>query len=414
MSSACLALMASLAILGPEVDTPSVAHGTATFVVEAQGAEPSLVDSPLFPPAPGPDSGAPLPLAPMLSGFADPVPAEGEPLYFYRGLDYGSEALVSPFRLIINGGFGILQFDSRSNQLSDLDFANGWRNVIDNLAHPDRAIGQRGWWDFLQREIIPISFNTGRAQYWPNYTLHLIGGGMSYRMMLEWFRLHGYSRPNIWATGTVGVYHLLNEVVENDRYSGPNTDPVADLYIFDPLSIVLFSSEGVNRFFSHTLHMADWSYQPAVDLDHGTIENQGQNFVLKWHLPRTQRWSVFYFFGTHGHGGLSYRWGDGHAFSVAGGMRAREQVDVGDDLRTVKLVGSYGLFYDRNNSLLASVLWAATSRYKFRLNLYPGSLRWGRFAPGLFVNLNRGTSDMILGVDLRLLPGVPVGLAHRP
>jgi hypothetical protein len=390
----------SAAGISPAADpSPSSAPGSAAADVSA-----------------APDPARALPLAPLLFGFEPPAGETAdteEPLYFYRGLPYGSESLVGPLRLIVNGGFGILQFDSRSNQLADVDFEQGLHNVGTNLAHPVRAIRRRGWWDFFQREIIPISFNAEVAQYWPNYTLHLIGGGMSYRMMTEWFRLQGYERPNLWATGTIGLYHFLNEVVENDRLDGPNTDAVADLYIFDPLSIALFSSERVNRFFSHTLHMTDWSYQPALDFDHGTIENQGQNFALKWRLPRTERWSAFYFFGTHGHGGLTYTWPDGRALSAAGGLRARELVEIDEDVKSVELVGSYGLFYDRDNSLLASVLWASTSRYKFRLNLYPGFPRLGRFAPGVFVNVNRANS-VIAGLDLRLIPGLPVGLAHRP
>lgn len=334
----------------------------------------------------------------------------GGTTWYYAGRPYGSESLVHPFRMILNGGLGILQFDNRNNQLSSLDFHTGMRNVRMNLAHPVRAIEVEGWWAFFQREIIPISFNTDNAQYWPNYTLHLIGGGMSYAMMGEWYEQHGYSRPRVWAGFTLAAYHVLNEVVENNDYVGPTTDPVADLYIFDPAGIVLFSHEGVNEFFSGKLHLRDWSYQPAFDFARGTIENQGQNFSLKVPVPRTKRWSLFYYFGTHGEGGLTYTKANRSAFSVAGGFRAKELVDVTAQTKTVQLVPSVGFFYDREGSLLFSAMWSNTSRYKTRVNVYPGLLRQGRFSPGMFLALDRG-GEAVFGVDLRLTEWIPLGIA---
>jgi hypothetical protein len=342
-----------------------------------------------------------------------PSSPSGRTTWFYRGLPYGSESLVHPLRLILNGGLGILQFDNRDNRLRSVDFGTGWRNVWDNLAHPTRTIGVDGWWSFFQREVIPISFNADNAQYWPNYTLHLIGGGMSYRMMTEWFAHHGHARPSLWAGTTIAAYHLLNEVVENDSYVGPTTDPIADLYIFDPASVILFSHEGVSRFFGEKLHMVDWSYQPAFDFDHGTIENQGQNFSIKVPVPRTDHWSFFYYFGTHGEAGLSYRKDNGSAFSLAGGLRAKELVDLTAGTKTVDLVPSFGFFYDRDGSLMFSALFANTSRYKMRVNAYPGLLRVGAFAPGLFFNLNRD-DEVLVGIDLRILPHLPLGVGKRP
>jgi hypothetical protein len=334
------------------------------------------------------------------------APSQG---WFYHRLPYGSDALVHPVRLILDGGFGILQFDNRDNRLSTVDFGDGWRNVSSNLAHPIRAIEVGGWWDFLQREVIPISVNTKRAQYWPNYTLHLIGGGMSYTMMREWYEAHGYPRSGLWAGATIASYHVLNEVVENGNERGPTTDPVADLYLFDPAGIFLFSHEGVNGFFSRRLHLTDWSSQPAFDPWEGRIENHGQNFSIKLGVPRTRHWSLFYYFGNHGEGGLSYGRENGSAYSVALGFRARELVDLDDNTRTTELTPSVGLFYDRNGSLLFSAQWANTSRYRMRFNVYPGLVSFHGFSPGLFLDANR-SDELIAGVTVA---AIPIGLAGR-
>lgn len=340
-----------------------------------------------------------------------PAPDPSDRAWFYQGRGYGSEALVHPLRLIVNGGFGIFQLEGRSNRLGDVDYGTGAANVWRNVRDPIGTINKRGWKDFLTREVFPFSSNPDRAHYWPNYTQHLVGGGMSYRMMTEWFAHHGYRRPKLHATTTITLYHLLNEVVENDDYVGPSTDPIADLYIFDPLSIVLFSNDRVARFFGETLHMADWSYQPVLDPRDGRLENNGQNFALKVGLPRSDRLSLFYHFGTHGEFGLSCRVNREDSFSAGFGGQAKDLVRWGDGLSSVDLGLAAGFFYDRNNSLLASLLLARTKDYKARLNLYPGLLRVGRFSPGVVAALHRENSALV-GVTFGTSP-LPVGLGTR-
>jgi hypothetical protein len=372
--------------------------------VDAQPSASSMAAktdaNPLQPPvASGPTGTVRVPLR-LKPAEPQAAPPEG---WFYHHLGYGSDAMVHPIRLILDGGFGILQFDNRDNRLRTIDWKGGWHAVGRNMQHPIRAIQDEGWGNFLQSEVIPVSFNAKNAQYWPNYTLHLIGGGMSYTMMREWYEAHQFARPRLWAGATLAVYHVLNEVVENDDQTGYTTDPIADLYIFDPASILLFSHEGVNGFFSRRLHLTDWSGQPAIDPDKGTIENHGQHFSMKLAVPRTEHWSFLYYFGNHGEGGLSYRRDNGSAYSFALGFRANELVDLNAGTRTTHLEPSLGLFYDRNGSLLFSAQWANTSRYRYRFNAYPGLLRIGRFAPGLFVDANKD-GDVLGGVTVAVIP----------
>jgi hypothetical protein len=126
-----------------------------------------------------------------------------EPYYFYHRLGYGSDALIHPLAMVINGGYGILQLDNRDNDPWAIDYRQGARNVWRNLRDPFGAIQADGWWDFLASEIIPVSVSRKSARYWPNYTQHLIGGGMSYRMITEWYRAHNYPRPRIWSVATM-------------------------------------------------------------------------------------------------------------------------------------------------------------------------------------------------------------------
>lgn len=351
--------------------------------------------------------------APDSSLSASPAASDlGEPKHgpwYYNSLPYGSEALIHPVRLIINGGFGILQFDNHDNHLSNVRFRDGWHRVWADLERPVRVIELHGWNDFLRREVLPISSSKRDAQYWPNYTLHLVGGGMSYVAMREWYEQHDVPHARMWASATLWSYHLLNEVVEADRRPGPTTDAIADLLVFDPAGVLMFSHDGVNRFFGSTLHLRDWSNQPAIDPVAGTIENQGQNFSIKVAIPSSDHWSVFYYFGNHGEIGLSYKRPNGSAFSVGGGLKAKDLIDIGDGIQTADLVPSYGIFYDRNGSLLCSVTAATSSRYRLRMNVYPGFVRVRGCTAGFFLLLGR-RDETIAGVQLAR---IPIGLAGK-
>ncbi len=340
---------------------------------------------------------------------------EGKPgtYYFYRGLEYGSQRLISPTRLILNGGFGIMQVENRHNRPFDIQYGRGIRNVGKNLLDPAWGIGVNGFWDFLSREVIPISVNSGDAQYWPNYMNHLIGGGMSYRMMEEYYRYHEVPHSKLAAGATIFAYHFLNEVVENDGYDGPTTDPVADFWIFNPAGVILFSHDGFARFFSEKLHMADWSYQPVYIPNTRELHNNGQNYAIKYHLNKEGSKSLFYHWGTHAELGMSFTRKDGRCISVGLGLVAKNLLEVDEISKTLDLAVSGGVFYDRNNSLLASLLYAKTKDYRYRLNLYPGAVNLGPLKPGVFVALNQD-HRVTYGVSFACVPLIPFGLGGKP
>ena len=349
---------------------------------------------------------APGPRAPWSAS----IPGKEGDYFFYRGLDYGSQSLIHPLRLILNGGFGILQVSNRDDRPGKIMYARGARNVVDNLVDPFWSINVNGFWDFLSREVIPVSVNSGKAQYWPNYMNHLVGGGMSYRMMEEYFRYHEYPKPKVMAGLTIFAYHFLNEVVENNDHIGPTTDPVADFWIFNPAGVILFSNDRVARFFSETLHMADWSYQPAFTPRGGELQNQGQNFAVKYHLNDAGSRSLFYHWGSHAELGMSFTRVDGRCFSFGFGLVAKNLLEVDQVSKTLDLAASGGFFYDRDNSLLASLLFARTKDFRYRLNLYPGLVEVGPLKPGLFIALNEDNRIMA-GITLACLTHLPLGLA---
>jgi len=338
---------------------------------------------------------------------------EDNPFYFYEGKPYGSEAIFNPLTVIINGGFGIMQINNRSNNLGSVNYKNGYHNVMYNLARPLEVISQFGWKRFLTREVVPTSIQPRNAQYVPNYELHMIGGGFTYRAFIDWFRWNNYPRPRLWALTSWFGYHFLNEVVENNAYVGPNVDPISDIYIFNTLGLILFSFDRVARFFGNSLRMQDWSFMPGYDPVLNTIENNGQNFIIKIKLPYLEPWSYFYHWGVNGMFGLSYQRKNGTSLSFAGGVLAKDLINVPNNSGvrelTTTLVWTAGIFYDRNNSLLTSLILAGTKGYKTRLNIYPGIFNFGRLSPGFFFNL-RSDNQIVVGLHLNFLP---VGIATR-
>jgi hypothetical protein len=90
---------------------------------------------------------------------------------------------------------------------------------------------------------------------------------------------------------------VLSEIVENRGNKGITVDHIADLYIFDPIGILFFTNDGVCRFFSEKLHLAEWSMQPAYNFSNGNLENMGQFYVMKYPISSDKRWNLTVLFG---------------------------------------------------------------------------------------------------------------------
>ncbi len=329
--------------------------------------------------------------------------------YFYHNLPYGSEAMYNPISLILNGSYDIIQHENRSREIFRLPYGQGTANVFKNLASPFSMISEYGWWNFIKREMFPLSLNVNDGQWWPNYELHLIGGGMTSVMMAEWYEDHGFSSPMTWSLTTMAIYHLVNEAIENGSYEGNNVDPIADIYLFDIGGILLFTSEPVRRFFSEELHLTDWSLQPSLALNNGTLQNNGQYFSLKWKFPFSDSYSLFHYFGLRGLFGVSRKFESGEALSVGAGVRATSLTILDPDffLLTTVLKWEVGFFYDRDNSLLASLFVGGAYDNPVTLNIYPGVIRIGNFSPGIWANYSR-QYGVGVGITTVWAPGIAV------
>lgn len=343
----------------------------------------------------------------LLFFFIEPIENIPQGKYFYKGRTFGSEANYNPINLILNGSFDILQLQNHNRDIFNFPYKKGIQNVFENLGDPFTSIKQSGWESFIEDEIFPVHLTRKGAQWWPNYQLHLIGGGMTFTAMKEWYEYYNFPAPVVASITTMAVYHLLNEVVENGTFSGYNVDPIADIYFFDIGGIVLFSFDSINKFFSEELNLSDWSLQPSFLLNDYTLQNNGQNFSIKWKLPFSEHFHLFYYCGMNGLIGASYKFQDGSAISFGGGLRAKdlEVLDASTNKKTITLTWNFGLFYDQDNSLLSSVFISGLTDYKVDINIYPGVLKINSFSPGLWCVV-KDNGNVLIGLSTMWTPGL--------
>jgi hypothetical protein len=345
--------------------------------------------------------------------LAAPAHAAGEEAYFYHRYDYGSQAAFNPVSVLVNGGYDMLQTRAMSNHVASLDYRHSMANVADNLFHPAASIGEYGWKQFAQDELYPSDLSLKNAQWVPNYSLHLIGDGLTFRTLTEWYASHGMGHPALMAAANCLAYEFMNEAVENGANRSTNVDAIADMLVFDPLGMLLFSNDRVARFFGETLHAANWSAMPLLNAGNGQLDNASLSFAFKYLPMDNVPVGLFYYAGINTVGGFTWRYDKEYSLSFGGGIGTIGIIDVdqanGQRKSTAVLGKTAALFWDRNNSLLASLVISNQRLYTARLNVYPlpAMSRW-RLKPGFF--LARGFyGELFMGAALTF---APVGISY--
>ncbi len=326
----------------------------------------------------------------------------------------GSEAQFNPATQILNEGFDMLRTSSQDRHVFRRNFAVGAQNVWRSVTHADATFRFYGLRAAARNEWFPLTYAAGRggAAWIPNYEYHLLGSGMVAVRMTEWFEQHDAPHPAVLSFATLMASHYLNEVVENGMSTAPNEDATTDLLIFDLGGILLWRADAVQRLFSGSTQLTNWPGQPSIDLPSGTLENAGQQFVLRTPLPFTSSWKLFYDFGITSLLGVSHALGNGDAVSVGFGADAVDNpvVDSRTGARTATLRPKGGLFYDRAGSLLWSLQLGSRSDVAVvNANVYPGVVRMGSLHPGLWLQMPRSG-----GVRFGLATSLGVGLGHGP
>jgi hypothetical protein len=329
----------------------------------------------------------------------------------YRGLDYGSEAYFSPLTVLLNKGFDIYQVRDSPRDFWAYPYGAAWdhaiKGVFDGAAPAIARFG--GWSRFTRFELLPISWSEHDANWVPNYLEHLLGGGITMRMLDEWYRDHHVPLPRLWAMLTTYGASVLNEITEARGDTIARSPAVADLLFFDVAAVTLFHWDQPTRFFTQTLQLADWSNQATFTFPDRKLQNNGEYMTLKVPIG-LERARIFIRFGLSGQTGFSWKLDEEHhvSFGLGGDTQARFVDKTGHE--TVAFARGGGVYYDRNNSLLWSAV-AGGNENIGAVNVYPGVL------PGIARNLGAWVvytrhGQVAFGVVHRRALGLGLGLGR--
>ena len=327
--------------------------------------------------------------------------------FYWHPTSIGSDSQFNPLTALLNGSFDILRNPAYQDTLTGVDYQGGAVNVFRNVTHPFDALGHIGWGHFAAHEVFPFrGLDTQYGQFVPNWFMHGLGEGMLYRKLEDWYAYKGVKHPRVLAILTTTALQYVNEITENGSFRGPNQDPIADMLIWNPLGLVLFSFEPIARFFKGPVKLNYWPGQ-AVIANGLRIYNQSENYAFKVTLGLPIDLRFFMYYGKEGLFGLTgpLNKHDNLSVSLGPALKGMTQTMVGDGTARMfipgtQLIWETGIFWDRDESLVASLIAGLTEQQSVHLNVYPGLWEWNGWALGGYARwaLGEGTSA---GVTLR-------------
>ena len=337
-----------------------------------------------------------------------PIKSNAQYQYFYTGKDYGSESYLSPLTQILNGGMDMLQTTNYDNTIKQLELAQGFKTFFRSVTHPKAAIERIGFKKFADSELIPFGFSKTTSQWIPNYGLHLLGGGMEYARMTDYYSYHNFKNPRLWAALTQITEQALNESVEMRGQKQLSFATVADFYFFNLPGMVLFSFENVQKLFSGPVKLTSWLGQASYSPVYHSIRNTGQYYTIKIQPDFIGPISFLYYMGAGWLSGLGVDY-KGITYSLAYGNKTEEVyiVDKENDIEYIKLTPSVAFFIDKNNSLLLSLVVTTHKVYQenIRLDIYPGVLKFKKYSIGVWTNLSF-EHESFMGITFKGIPGI--------
>lgn len=300
---------------------------------------------------------------------------------YYEPRRDGSEALYHPLSQFLSYSFDTLQVE---DSFSTDNFNDNLDAVLYQLRHPRKSIDSEGGLRrFFNRNVLPIDRDHANDSYalLPNYALHLMGGGMVYRKDLEWLRAHEQPYATASAITLAMVAEIIQEALEQE--TTPDDDAIADVYLFRPIGIWLFHNDRFARAFARLTDPAIWPSLQAYDLSNRRIVNAGINYVYRPPAVSWQSTRLFVYSGLNTLFGASHALDSDHALSWGAGYSVREVKPK--QRRQATLDPSVGFFYDRNKSLLWSLVFNDAGGAPVRFNYFPDSRRWNG-ETGFFVS----------------------------
>lgn len=325
--------------------------------------------------------------------------SQAEELLFYQRSYVGSEQLFNPLN-------SFLQYSLDSVQIRK-SFGTGNYNdhldeVLGHLGNPRGAIREEGGYDdFIHKEVLPIypeRLHESKSIL-PNIGLHFFGGGYLYRKNAEWLTANGWSHPWFTSGALAMTAEILQEAIEKPTTDA--TDEVADVFIYRPLGIWFFHDKKRAEWVKRNFDPVDWPHLMLYDVEQDQLLNTGISYVLRpaWFANPDTRF--FAYIGLSNLFGLSHRLENGAQLSWGLGESTQS-------IKPTEIRASAGVFYDRQNSLLWSVILNGTEQLRLRANVYPGFWFHSRVPVGFFLGLS-DDNNAAAGINF----GLPIGIGVR-
>jgi hypothetical protein len=315
----------------------------------------------------------------------------------FHELPYGSDRQFNPATVIVNEGYDMLRIITQDRLVGEIPYGESSTTLWHSVTHADEVVRHYGWNRWVRDELLPLSLHGKGAAAWaPNYQLHLLGAGMTYARMADWYQVRDVPHPRIASAMTLYAGHFMNEIVENaGNPTGEDEEGLTDLLIFDPAGMLLWSTDRMRRAFSGSWEINNWYGQPTWIPRTRRLENAFSAYYVRAPLPHTDNWKFFALNGNAFLLGVSRRVTDSLMVSVGGGAISIDVPVVSETngSTTVALAQNFGVFLDRNGSLLVSFLNRAGRTNGPTLNVYPGVLKFGPLTAGLWAQAVRGGID---------------------
>jgi len=171
----------------------------------------------------------------------------------------------------------------------------------------------------------------------------------------------------------------------------------ADLLIFDIAGKLLFMNDDIVQFAHDTLKMRGWHFQPMLNIRNLRIDNAGSNYIFRPELfGGTVR--PFVHVGMTLMAGTSIDIGAGDSLTPALGIALTDPLVLKGDL-----IGA--LYWDREDSLLASLTVNGSSNLAARINLYPDFVSVGNLRMGYYLAYSKA-GETFVGINISMPAGV--------
>jgi hypothetical protein len=241
----------------------------------------------------------------------------------------------------------------------------------------------------------------------------VIEGGLAYRRLLEWNRMHEVPFPTLSALIVTQLAVTINEAYEtpvDDPWVQENGTAGAfiDWWIMDPLGMALMHQDPIAAFFANELGAVIWPRQASITLPDGRLTNNGEAVILRPRLWFTDAFRPFFRGGVGAEAGISIPY-DGVTINLGAGANSSGRKLNLEHVEEATFSFSSGLWIDRKGSLLFGLSWDHKTDRRLAIDVFPGVISIAGSTIGTWFQLDQNWRPYF-GITGRRTLGAGIGV----